>query len=462
MTRSWPMIVALLLPTGFPLAAEEPPSRPALPSSAGYVITDLGSLGGGQTVPTAIDVRGDVAGYSTTATGQVHAFLLPAGGAMQDLGALGGAASYATSLNNRGDVAGYLTTASGQTHAFAVLDGQMMDLGANGGGASRAAAINDLRQVLVVSTDSQGNTTSLLWQAGQTATLSAATGTFTAAGLNNLGQVVGTIPAVDGSNHAFAYDSFLRQLLDMGDIGPGGVVAHVSEIGLAVGTRIRARGTRVAFGADLRQTGSSVASLWVSEGLNGTNGFGINNEGTAVGLGEISGPAGTSAGAWPLGGEFLNLNDLALPSSSGWVLLSATAINDAGVIVGKALSPTGQPVAYMLTVPGPALPAEKASAIATSLGPVLDLLRIGADAAASAATPTPLATTLTDLQQARSFLTPPAGQDAASPVNAGQASHLLNSGIALLMSVPGSSPFLAPTDRDRVIALLTTAQSGLQ
>src|SRR5436190_22952296 len=89
-----PMTVTLTLLTGLALAAALPAPGATLPAAPGYVLTDLGSLGGGQTVPTAINARGDVAGYSATAAGQVHAFLLPAGGTMQDLGAMGGTASY--------------------------------------------------------------------------------------------------------------------------------------------------------------------------------------------------------------------------------------------------------------------------------------------------------------------------------------------------------------------------------
>src|SRR5207248_2026375 len=121
-----------------------------------------------------------------TAAGQIHAFLLPAGGEMKDLGPLGGDASYATGLNNWGDVVGY-TTAAKQTRPFVLLDGTAADLGAVGTVAGRAVGINDLRQVLIVQGEDEGNKNSLLWQDGKTLPVPDLGSTSTIGGaLNNL------------------------------------------------------------------------------------------------------------------------------------------------------------------------------------------------------------------------------------------------------------------------------------
>src|SRR5262249_39831402 len=149
------------------LGAALPAQSDNIPAAAGYVITDLGSLGGGQTAPVAMNARGDVAGYSTTTTGQVHAFLLPANGPMQDLGPMGGAASFATGLNNSGDVVGYATTAAGETQPFVLIGGQGVDVGPASTVGHKAVGINDLRQVLVIQDAGGGNGSSLLWQNGQ-------------------------------------------------------------------------------------------------------------------------------------------------------------------------------------------------------------------------------------------------------------------------------------------------------
>src|SRR5665213_1827080 len=128
-------------------------SQPAVESlesrvllSVAYTATDLGSLGGSGTVPSAINDAGQVTGSSTSANGDGHAFLW-ADGTMRDLGALpGGAASFGAAINSQGIVAGSSGAAAdvyGFDHAFLWADGTMRDLGAlPGGAASFGAAIN--------------------------------------------------------------------------------------------------------------------------------------------------------------------------------------------------------------------------------------------------------------------------------------------------------------------------------
>jgi probable HAF family extracellular repeat protein len=467
MTRFWPMSVTLTLLVALALGAAPPVPGANLPAAPGYVITDLDSLGGGQTVPIALNARGDVAGYSTTKAGQIHAFLLPANGLMMDLGSMGGTASYAMGLNNRGDVVGYSIAADGQTRAFALFDGQSIDLGLGSAVASRAVDINDLRQVLVVQGSGQANASSLLWHNGQTLPLGTLAGSpAVGAALNDLSQVVGTATAANGTTHAFAFDFTLpadspRRLIDLGDTGPGGTMSHLNEIGQAVGIRITPLGARIAFGADLSKDSDFLADKIVRRGYSGTAVYWINNENTATGAGLLPGAPDTNAGFWTADGQFLKLNEAALLPNSGWVLLSANAINDAGVIVGLALAPDGQAIAYRLISPGPALAAGKALAIAQSLNPAIEAVTKGSEAAAKAATPSALATALADLQQARLLLTPAAGEATLSGVGTGQASHLLTSAGSLL-TIPDNSAFVAPADRDAVLADIAAARKGLQ
>ncbi len=71
-------------------------------ATAGYIATDLGSLGGSYTYAQGINDAGQVAGGGGTANNSAeHAFLY-ANGQIKDLGTLGGTYSYAYGINDAG------------------------------------------------------------------------------------------------------------------------------------------------------------------------------------------------------------------------------------------------------------------------------------------------------------------------------------------------------------------------
>ena len=80
----------------------------------GVGITDIGTLGGENSVAEGINGAGRVVGWAETAGRSAHAFITgPNGAGMTDLGTLGGFSSSAQAINTNGQIAGYSDTASG-------------------------------------------------------------------------------------------------------------------------------------------------------------------------------------------------------------------------------------------------------------------------------------------------------------------------------------------------------------
>lgn len=97
------------------------------------VAHDLGDIGGDAwNTPTAINQRGDIAGFANIAPGidfNPHAFLWTVAGGMVDLGTLpGDATSQASGLNDRGQVVGQSCDAEGVCRGFLWQHGAMHDV----------------------------------------------------------------------------------------------------------------------------------------------------------------------------------------------------------------------------------------------------------------------------------------------------------------------------------------------
>lgn len=150
-----------------------------------YLITDLGSLGGGFATAAAINDSNQVAGASSIAAGPQDAFLF-SGGVMHDLGNLGGV-SAASAINSRGDVAGSSSVSlSGTTnHPFLFRNGLLQDLGLPAGlNTGSASGVNDADQVVgtfISGTRRQTVTHAFLWQSGGFMTLGTLGGTSASA-----------------------------------------------------------------------------------------------------------------------------------------------------------------------------------------------------------------------------------------------------------------------------------------
>jgi len=271
------------------------------------VWTNLGLLPGGwESFAYGLNNNGQVVGSALNSGGYVHAFLWDSTNGMQDLGTLGGLYSHGRGINDSGQVAGYSETSPGSflERAFLWSGGAMTNLGLlpSGGNASAGYAINALGHVAGHAIPSSGSFHGFLWNGVAMTDIGALAGDYTEAyGINNSDQITGMSTINIGSpGHAFRWSST-----------------------------------------------NGIQSIGTLPGATFCYGKGINS------AGHIVGHADGAAAFYYDGTTLTNLNSL-IPTNSGWNLLSAEGINDAGQIIGRGISPGGQPHAFLLTplIPG--------------------------------------------------------------------------------------------------------------
>lgn len=201
-----------------------------------------------------------------------------------DLGTLGGNEAIASDINNAGQIVGGSETKKGDGHAFIVEAGRMRDLGVIAGSESRATSINGVGQVVGESSVNRTNADvhACLFSGGRRSDL-------------------GVLP---GNSNSRA-----------NDINVGGLIVGVAET--ATGGHAVSFGTTVV---DLDPTGDDI-----SEAL------AVNNSGTVVGYTVTM--SGQRRAVIFTGGAAQDLGVLGAGAGDGAL---CTAINDAGVIVGKS------------------------------------------------------------------------------------------------------------------------------
>jgi len=258
----------------------------------------------------AVNDRGQAAGWATSSRNLVdslattHACRFEPGGQVTDLGTLGGRDSQAFGINAAGQVVGGSLRADGSRHAFLFTTGKntvgkMADLGTLPGGKfSLAYAISDAGAVVGISETAHAEVHACLWQSGRVTDLGTLPGGHTSLGfaVNHRGVAAGAA-MTDSDCHAVLY-------------AQGAV-------------------------RDLGTLGSDPATV-----------SGLNNRGQAVGASNLS-TILRHAFLWE-SGRMTDLNTL-VSSASGWTLLSATAINERGQIVGTARHPHSRTYAVLLT-----------------------------------------------------------------------------------------------------------------
>ncbi len=299
------------------------------PASAAtrYQVTDLGTLGGNESDAIAMNARGTIVGFSTTAGVDSHYRAFASrGGAQVDLGGLSADGdSFATALNANDVAVGYAVAPDFNQHAVIYRQGQVVDIGA-------------LRTDFLSST---------------------------AAGVNRASHVVGTgLSNVDYQYHAFIYAHGAFRVLD-----PGSHANAINDADQVTGSLFSA-GIFVDHG---------VPTLIGTLGGSFSEGVALNRGGTVTGWAATAGDAEIHAFTWRAGaiadlgtlggwqsrgegidtrgrvvgwsyrhvldtrhaflyrdGRMIDLNAAMDPvSGAGWELVEATAIDDAGHIVGS-------------------------------------------------------------------------------------------------------------------------------
>jgi probable HAF family extracellular repeat protein len=241
-------------------------------------ITDLGTLGGNDSLANAVNNHGQVAGealntipdlfagnFFIPGVTQVHAFRWTKSQGMQDLGTLGGADSAAFYINERGQIAGWSftnaavnsTTGMPTQDPFLWENGKMTDLGTLGGTIGFAYALNNRGEVVGTS-NLAGDLTEhpFLWSKSEgMKDLGTLGGTYGHANyINDAGDVVGFANiANDQAGHAFLWCHGV--MTDLGTLG-----ADPASEAYAVNLQGQVVGNTFALGVDLH------AFLWEDNG----------------------------------------------------------------------------------------------------------------------------------------------------------------------------------------------------
>ena len=312
-----------------------------------YTVTNIGTLGGNDSVAVSINDFGEVVGYSKTADGEVHAFRF-FHDALFDLSTLGGKESFAYVITNSGILLGDSKTADGTLRPFmGAPNSPLFNLGDDPHLFGSARGANNVGQVvgfrLITDEHGQYHKRAYLYTTNRTIDL----GTFggkqsDAIAINDAGEVVGHLYTQyhDGSRRAVLYHS--GKVIEIGTFGGN------DSIGVAINAAGQVVGYSALPGGDPR------AFLYAHGKLNnlgtlpgGTESFayGIDDRGRVVGA--------SDAKDSPLrafiysDGVMQDLNKL-IPDDSGWLLTEAKGINQSGQIVGYGFL-NGERRAFLLT-----------------------------------------------------------------------------------------------------------------
>ena len=296
--------------------------------------------------PSAINERGEVAGYWTDVeTPTWHAFLYT-GGETRALGDAAELRSAAPGLNDNGDVVGYSTdAATGAPRAMLWRGGSATPLFAQQGGAS---AINNDGVVTGSIFVDAGPPRAFVYRNGTVTTMGEAGRLTTGVDVNSVGQVAGTSQGPQGDAFAFLFTNSMRRLGNLGGLRT--IAQALNDAGDVVG--YAEPPDRSTYRAFVERNGLMRALRSAFPNDQASYAYDINNRRVVVGE-MIAGPAG-AADHWAFvatdGGDMRPIEEII--GSGAPVLIGAYAISDRGEIVATAVSSSGWLRPVIVALPG--------------------------------------------------------------------------------------------------------------
>lgn len=301
-----------------------------------YLITDVGTFGGSFSSADGISAAGVVVGLASLPGDATWRTYRLDAGVMQDLGLP--ASSSVSKIDDTGGIIGTLWGRYGERSSFLVRGGTMVTVP-----ITELRGVNAAGTVVGASPFGGLSQHAYSYADGNTIDLGTFGGGFARAhGINDLGQIVGQSSNSAGEVRAFLYEAGVMQ--DIGDLGGGYASASaINNSGQVTGQSTTPGGAVVPF---LYKAGA-MFELPPVEGLPGSyDPTSINGHGVVVGS---SHTLGAGQLAWiHIDGVTRDLNSL-IPAESGWRLVGASDINDAGQIVGSGYL-NGDLRGYVLTL----------------------------------------------------------------------------------------------------------------
>ena len=301
-----------------------------------YNPSSIGDLGFNNSTSNAINSSGQIAGYSYAATPQTSPPNTPyhavtgAGGTLTDITPTAAFPASANALNDAGTVVGqYPINTGGITNAFVYKNLTLTPLPTFGVATNTATGINAGGLIVGSYTLSSGsNQHAYTYDGTSFKDLGTLGGNNSRAyGVNKSGTVVGASDLSAGGSVAFKYEG--TTLTSLGTL-PGGISSQANAVntaGIIVGYSTIADGSIHAFSF----AGNTMTDLGSFGSKKNSFANAINTNGDIVGTAASS--TGTQTAFIYTGGTLTDLNSL-LPRGSGWLLRSATGINDNGWITG--------------------------------------------------------------------------------------------------------------------------------